>query len=218
MQRTDEIYRSSKRIKQGQTSIAPEFINLQAWIESAYGIKPFNIEHKEINTSNGIRPIITLVFDTAEDTKQFYEPSSFRYNQNTRIENDIVQKCKELISKKYNQNNLGISYAEFHTPAREETISKITETELKELISKWNDPRVWNLVVSFGTITLFFYTESERKTITNHTLDQWKNDIYKLVKKYDEFDVFDEDTSFILNDSKEIFDINYNSNWEYYFR
>ena len=46
----------------------------------------------------------------------------------------------------------------------------------------------------------------------------WKNDIYKLVKKYDEFDVFDKDTSFILNDSKEIFDNNYNSNWEYYFR
>jgi hypothetical protein len=63
------------------------------------------------------------------------------------------------------------------------------------------------------------YTDQQVATFKNNGMQQTLSRAYfELLKPYDEFDYFDEETFATYLGSKENFDTNYDSNWYFYYK
>ena len=86
-----------------------------------------------------------------------------------------------------------------------------------ELIDQNSD--LWKIRRYFGSVTFFFFTDSQVKESKARGLfPVYKKEYLKLVKVHDEFGYLNKGCIYVGFDSKENFDTNYRGNWFYYDR
>ena len=136
-------------------------------------------------------------------------------------ENRIGKIFHEIMkdNQKYRTDNLFVIGGCFEKIAIQEANSKIPKALLEELKTRLGNQNIWEISKTFGSAIFFFHTDRQvEKAKNSPLLEILKNEYFKLIKLYDEFNYLELNQFGIGIDSKENFVNNYQSNWFYYFK
>lgn len=231
---SDKDYKETKHIKKGNQKINPDFAGLADWINITFNVSVINIFYDTIYNKEK-RPRLSIIFEYHKDELQFRDGQSGNFdNEKQKV---ITDKFRELVNGKtkkpslfdkllsrasdlkYNSDNLLVIFTSFEPIAKDEANSTIPESEVTKLKTELELNDLWKIYRQFSGTTFFFYTD---KQVDEYSKNGIKENLSKkyltLLKNYDEFKYFKEDTFSIMLDSKENFDNNYESNWFYYSR
>lgn len=231
---SDDDYKDTKKIKQGKTVLSYPFNELSTWIDITYGVTTLNIFYDLIKTSNN-RPRLNIIFEHKTDESKFI---SIDCNYKKEIQTAIADKFRELIrtsdkhkkgifkgllgkkeESQFDTKDIWITFSSFESVARIEANERIPQQKIEELKIRINNKDVWKIVRCFSYTTFFFYSDSQvAENLHNGMKERLNKEYYELLKEYDEFNYFTEESLSISLDSKENFDKNYQSNWYYYFK
>jgi hypothetical protein len=231
---SDDDYKDTKMIKQEKTVLSYPFNELSAWINMTYGVTTLNICYDLIKLSNN-RPRLNIIFEHKTDEKNFRCKDG---NYNKEIQTAIANKFQELIKirdlhnkgiikgllgnkekRQFDTKDIWVIFSSFEIVARIEANESIPEQKIEELKVRINNKDVWEIVRCFSYTTFFFYTDSQvEESLHNGIREKLTKEYYVLLKEYDEFNYFNEESFSIYLDSKENFDKNYQSSWFYYFK
>ena len=231
---SDKDYKETKLIKQGKQKIEPDFVGLADWINNTYKVIVINIFY---DTIQGIknRPRLSIIFEYHQDELKFRDGAvgnfdagkqkiiarKFRVlvngeNNRTSFFQKLFRKATNL---KYDIDNLLVVFTSFEPMAKEEANSSIPESEVEILRNEIGLKNLWVIYRHYSFATFFFHTDKQVDEYSkNGIIESLAKKYFSLLKKYDEFGYFKEDTYSIMLDSKENFDEKFKSNWFYYSR
>ncbi|QNM84621.1 hypothetical protein H9W90_10475 [Polaribacter pectinis] len=229
---SDKDYKSTKKIKQGISTIKKEFEPLAKWIDQKYDVKTLNIIFDYIH-KNKSQPRIQICLEYARDKGKFMDNKT--YNFDKRKQKEVAEKFAEITSNYelenktnwikrlfkliYKSKNVFVYFSDFETIAKDEANKNIPEKEIKKLKTEINNPELWGIDRRFNSVTYFLQTDEQLKKYEySETHKKWKEQYFELLKEYDEFKYFKKEYFNIHLDSKENFDTNYESNWYYYYK
>lgn len=230
---TDPDYLDTKLIKQGAKELEPVLKELADWIQKKYTTPVLNIYCDKIDTDQE-RPRINIIFEYCSDVEKFRDNIG---NYDTKKQNSIADQFR-LIVKSTSIPNLNLSpelftkvhssleierllviFSAFEPIVREEINHKIPQAEIDGLKKALAAKNVWEIFREFATTTVFFETDKQIEDYRKSgILEQIQNIYFRLLKRYDEFDYIKHDTSILNFDSRENFEMNFESNWFYYSR
>lgn len=230
---SDKEYILAKRIKQKKNGIETDFVKFSKWISEKYEVNVINITHEIMNHDNRIR--IGIAVETDNDEVKFKESDERWANYDEKIQNEIAEKylqiCKTLeipsgknilgLTKKLKPKlkDIFVSASAFEPLAKEEANGLIPEDKIKQLLTEFKNKKVWTLWRCYGNATLFvFKDEHKEEILKSDFFKQFENKYFHILKEYDEFDYWERDEFKIGIDSKQNFDVNYESSWFYYDR
>lgn len=225
----DEDYQDSKLIKQGKKIRLFPFDELAEWIEANYGAPVLNICYEVISPFK--RPRLNVVFEFISEAEKFRDGS---LNYDSDKQDAILVAFKEILKRndsrplsfsqrilrkvgveKYQTKNMFVIFTSFEMDARDEVRSHVKESEIDDLIKSMHRREIWQ----FSHGSFFFYTDDQvERAKSDGTSERLADALFRLLKKYDEFDYFQRDSFIVELDSKENFDNNYQGNWFYYSR
>ena len=231
---SDKDYKETKLIKEGKTSIDPDFRPLADWIDKNYNVRVLNIYY-DITTGayNKPFPRLNIIFEHLEDELKFRD--GYLGNFHSDKQKIIAKKFDELVNgnkqrvpiwsfiisknNKYDVEGLLVIFDAFKPVARDEANEGIPEIDINNLIKEINNVDIWKIVRFAAGATFFFYTDMQSDSAkTTGYIHKLADKYFDLLKKYDKFDYFDRKTFSISVDSKENFEKKYEGNWYYYFK
>ncbi len=231
---TDKDYKETKLIKQGKRKMNSDFLLLAEWINTTFNVFVINIFYDTIDKTD-YRPRLTIIFEYQKDELKFRNGYIGNFDKKKQI--IIADKFRELVNKeigiksliaklfknssdlKYDTDNLLVVFASFEPIAKDEANSRVPENEIQKLKIKLGLSDLWEIYRQFSSTTFFFYTETQIEEYSkNGTKEELSKIYFNLLRKYDEFGYFNNETFSIALDSKENFDKKYESNWFYYSR
>lgn len=215
---TDIEYRETKLVKQGKAILEKPFEEFADKIYSKFGIKPLNFYYDILEHNN--QPRLQVIFELREESCKFHDKKKilfFDYDKQA-----IISKMFSDIfanNPKYRTENLYVIFSNFQRVAEQEANSKIPEKMIEELKIRLNNQNIWEIRKSFTSATFFFQTDEQLKDAEYSGMKvTLKDEYFKLLKLFDEFDYIDLSHFDICLDSKENFVNNYQSNWFYYYK
>ena len=228
----DPDYLDTKLVKQGFKKLDPTFQKLADWIQQQFDTSVLNIYYDKIEEDT---PRLNIIFEYENESEQFSDnEGNFDSDKQKLIAEKFIQILQEntntnhgffagLYQKsnttKFDTERLFIIFSSFEPVSRIEVNHQIPQIEIDNLKHELNSKNIWEIYREFETTTFFFYTEKQLEQYLNDDTTKFlKNKYFDLLKKYDEFDYFRNDTDFLNFDSKENFDRSYQSNWFYYSR
>ena len=235
---SDEDYVETKLIKRGEAVVNPHFEPLGEWIENHYSVKVLNIFY-DVTTGPHNKPLprINVIFERQGDALKFRDRLG---NYDTDKQQTIAAKFERLVNKRgkfralidrisdvfggkvsaeYDTNGVLVIFSSFEPVAKDEANEAIPKAEIDELKTELHTSEIWEISRFGAGTTVFFYTDQQaEKAKGSDLLEHLTTRYYQLLKNYDEFDYYDEDSFKLGIDSKENFDKNFESSWFYYYR
>ncbi|MBS1513082.1 MAG: hypothetical protein JST86_19755 [Bacteroidetes bacterium] len=231
---TDPDYLDTKLVKQGVKKLDPIFQELANWINQKFDTQVLNIYYDKIDVDKN-RPRISIIFEYYQSVEKFRDQIG---NYDTEKQNLIAYQFRQILKSKsipnrsffdrlfkksntsqFDTDRLLIIFTAFEPIAREEVNHKIHQAEIDKLKQELSSKNVWEIYREFAITTYFFYTD---KQIEDYKVDGTTKILtqqyFDILKKYDEFDYIKSGTNFLVFDSKENFDKNFESNWFWYSR
>lgn len=231
---SDKDYKETKLIKQGKRRMNPDFADFVDWINKAFNVSVINIFYDIMDTKDKT-PCLSIILEYERDELKFRHGYLGNYDNIKR--QVVTKKFKELLNQetkemsffdkllrrltisKYNLDNLFIIFTSFEPLAKAEANCLIPESKVTALRRELALNDLWQIYREYSGTTFFFYLEEHvNKYAKNGVKEKLSKKYFDLLKQYDEFGYFKEDTFSIMLDSKENFDENYKSNWFYYSR
>jgi len=233
---SDKDYIETKLIKRGLTKLKPDFAHLAEWIENQYSIEVLNVYY-DITTGPHNRPFprLNIIFENEKDELNFR--NGFLGNFDSDKQQLIAGKFEELVNKRnpanarlsnflgrtegstYDTKGLLVILDSFEPVARDEANESIPKAEIEELKTELHAPEIWEISRFGSRTTVFYYTDRQAESAKGSALfARLTTRYYQLLKNYDEFEYFDEDSFTLDIDSKENFEKNFESSWFYYYR
>lgn len=229
---TDPDYLDTKKIKQGTKQLEPVFQELADWIHKNLDTKVLNIYYDKINKDT---PRLSIILEYSHDVEKFKDEIG---NYDAAKQSSIADQFKQIqernsvpgpslfqrIFKKsrathFATDRLYVIFTAFEPIAREEANHKIPQALIDRLKQELSSKNVWKIYREFATTTYFFYTDKQIEDYQkNGIAGLMKQQYFELLKQYDEFDYIKPDDNFLIFDSKDNFDKNFDSNWFYYSR
>jgi hypothetical protein len=193
---------------------------LAAWIASEYHVDVLDIHHDVVAPRN--IPRLEIVLEWERDQLKF-RGENLGLGFYDRVKQDeVISKFKSLIAEQgqtYRTDGLFVCFTGFEAVARVEANLKITQADLDHLRLRLDNSELWTISRVFDSATFFFYTDVQAKASETTGLRQTYTEAYeKLVAPHDEFGYLKKRGIHVYFDSKENLDINYQSNWLYYYR
>ncbi|WP_339729490.1 hypothetical protein [uncultured Gimesia sp.] len=225
----DKDYQESKLIKQGKRNRLFPFDELAEWIKATYNTPVLNICYEVISPFK--RPRLNVIFEFTSEAEKFRD-GAFNYDSEKQDAISVVFKkilkrndsqsqsfsqriLRKVGIQKYQTKNMFVIFTSFEMDARDEVRSQIKESEIDDLIKSMHRREIWQ----FSHGSFFFYTDDQvERARSDGTYERLADALFRLFKKYDEFDYFQRDSFIVEIDSKEKFDNNYQGNWFYYSR
>lgn len=231
---SDKDYKETKLIKEGKTSMNPDFRTLADWVDKNYKVNVLNVYY-DITTGayNKPFPRLNIIFEYLEDELKFRDGVLGNFHSDKQ--KIIAKKFDELVNGtrhtvpiwsfikskkcKYDVQGLLVTFDAFRPIARDEINEGIPEAEIDNLIAEINDPDIWKIVRFAASATFFFYTDKQSENArTNGYIQQLADKYFDVLKRHDTFDYFDRKAFSVSVDSKENFEKKYEGNWYYYFK
>ena len=208
---SDEEYQLTRKIKLGKMTMDEKFAPLANWINKAYNVVILNIITDTIQDDT---TRLQLIFEHEKDTAVFLLQD--RFSLSSRKRKAIEKKYRDLFQDDVSKSILVLFYA-FEPLAREEAVASIP-IKLRNAFKQKFSETLWEVAVFGQYVTFFFFTndalhsaEQRKQTIAI------KNEYYALLKPLDRFNYFTLENFNSIFDSKENFDLNYDSNWRWYY-
>ncbi|MDR2951524.1 MAG: hypothetical protein LBV71_20230 [Prevotella sp.] len=204
----DKIHQLTKKIRQGRSSIKQEFIPLAKRIHQTYNVKPLNIVYQDTT--------LKIIFEFEKEAKMFeLKGGSFDSRKQQAIASFFLD---EVRSGEYSEKDIRVVFSAFEPEAKHDVLDSIPADEIDLFVERYQDKNIWK-VAKYLYISAFVYTEEQRKrALADGTKELLKEELFTLVKKYDEFNYFTRENFIFYLDSKEIFDKDFQGNWWYYYK
>ena len=214
---SDNEYKATKRIKQGNAQLAAPFDELAAWISDRWRITILNVIYDRRNDLHG--PRIQVIPEHEADAQVFRDGYNFDRRKQQEIASEFLQIINRDLYREYDVDGLFVVFSAFSPLAREEADGKISEGEIDALKRRIGNPELWEISRLFGHITFMFYTDAQaKKHAAKGKQAEYARMYYEILKPHDEFSYLSEDGFTVAFDSKQNFDDNYQSNWCYYYK
>jgi hypothetical protein len=231
---SDQDYIETKGIIRGRGCIKPEFKSLADWIDKVYGVKTINIIYDTIG--EGRQPRLQICFEYSREKVAFNEAESHSLDpgkqkaiankfKETIREQGLVQNnglfgiFKRFKTSQYKVDDVFVFYGDFESIARIEANQSIPQEKFDSLKTQIDNPEIWEISRMFSGATFFLHTDEQVKRYQNSKIhSEWSRKYFELLSPYDEFRYFKKESFSVYLDSKENFDINYESNWYYYYK
>lgn len=231
---SDQDYIDTKQIMLGKATMKQEFRPLADWIDQTFGVKPINILYG--STYDGKRPQIEICFEFERERSKFKDKDKLLYDRATQ--SVIANKFKQVLeeqgiierpgifdffrkpaSPKYLTDNVWVIYEAFEPIARIDAMESIPQEKIDELKKTLNNKELWEISRRFSGVTFFLYTDEQVKEYEKSEVrKEWANKFFDVLEPYNEFGYFKRKYFSVYLDSKENFDNNYQSSWDYYYR
>jgi hypothetical protein len=215
----DNEYKLTKLIKQGKSKMNEEFRQLAIWIDHKYRVKTMNIIYDKIEKET--RPRLNIIFEMSDKSELFGTRSGFdevkQYEIASQFEKDVNS---SMTLAKYDTLNILIVFSAFEPIAKTETYWRVSKDEINGLQMALNMNDLWTIHLNtFDSPTFFFYTEKQVKKYSNNEIKQLlTKKCFEVIKKFDDFNYFQEGQFLVQIDSKENFESNYKGSWFNYDR
>jgi hypothetical protein len=215
----DNEYKLTKLIKQGKSKMNEEFRQLANWIDHKYRVKTMNIIYDKIEKET--RPRLNIIFEMSDESELFGTRSGFdevkQYEIASQFEKDVNS---SMTLAKYDTLNILIVFSAFEPIAKTETYWRVSKDEINGLQMALNMNDLWTIHLNtFDSPTFFFYTEKQVKKYSNNEIKQLlTKKCFEVIKKFDDFNYFQEGQFLVQIDSKENFESNYKGSWFNYDR
>ena len=161
----------------------------------------------------------SLIVNSKEDKKKLWDGI---FHPNEIYQEQIAKEFRRLARKykfanKSKLKDLFVTINDYSDEAMTVANWKAIKEARGEIKNKYS--QVWDLLSIFSTTVVFYYFDSQiQENEKNGVSERIKNDYYKILKKYDEFDYYTPENLIINFDSKENLDKNYEGNLFYYTR
>jgi hypothetical protein len=131
---SEESYKETKRIKQGQEKLSPAYQQLAHWIQEKYNVQVLNIrlEHPEVIQ----RPRLHVILEYLEEAEQFNEPDTINYD--AKKQEAIARAFQRICQPKEDCANFLVIFTAFAPAAREEANMAIPTDDLQALKERLN--------------------------------------------------------------------------------
>lgn len=209
----DGLYKTTKKIKQGESQIKKEFRSLALWIKHEYGIEPLNIFYKSERKSPAY---LEVIFELKEEELSFRDKNGNNLKQRQK---KVLKAFLGTLGKpEPKEADILVNFTSFEPVAKAEIVDSLIPKE-KIVVYKKQFDNIWEISRFSSYITIFFYTKEQANEADKNGLkEKIEDDLFLLIKEYDLFGYFKRDTFSIYLDSKEVFDTDYQSNWYYYYK
>lgn len=216
---SDIEYQETKLIKLGQKQIEQRFKALADWISAYYDVKVLNIFF-DVMSHNG-QPRVSIILEFYDDAMKFHVDDNWWSAFDSMKEKEIAEKYMELVKDPdaKRAGEIFVCFSAFEPIALEEVNGMIPEERISELQDKLNVPELWTISRCMNVCFFFVYTDKQAKAIRGSEIHQrFVDEYFLLLKEYDEFGYWSKDGFNVGIDSKENFDMNYESNWHYFYK
>jgi hypothetical protein len=215
----DPEYKLTKLVKRGKRHLGAPFLELARWIAATRKVNVLNIVRDAIPPDG--RPRLQIILEHPGEMEKFREGPLGNYKRDEQ--RTVAARFKDLLAdngvKDFETDGLLVVFSSFAPLAKEEADSKITEKEIEGLKRRIGNPGLWKISRCFGSVTFFFYTDSQaRKHERDGLAEAYASRYFELLKPHDEFDYIRLDEFRVRFDSKENFDKNYKGSWFNYYR
>lgn len=239
-----KAFEDTYSILKKEKDLKPIFADLKQFIEKEYGITVFNIIYEPIKSSFLNKPnknsylygkkyrLICYVSSYGERETMQYRvdvqlgnfPNAHKMVNDENKQAAILNNFFELSERyhfplKVKKEDIWVDYFYwFPLDYMSLIVSKIEKQTSKIVLSKYEKvANIWKIITNGSGICIFYQTESA-KIINrqNGITEEIKNIYYSSIKEIDEFDFYKEE--YIIFDSKENLDNNYQGNLYYYFK
>ncbi len=207
----DKEYIATKQIKQGASRLDPQLSKLAEWIGDRYGVTVLNLIHDKPDLSDKMRLQVIVELEG--------EMAAFRdgFNFDETKQNEVAKEFCGIFPN--TSADLFVIFSSFAHIAKQEANYRISEKEIGQIEREIANQDLWAIHKQFFGATLFFYTEKQKDKYEKAGLRRRYSDLYyQHLTKYDEFGYISKADFWVLFDSKENFDQNYNGSWFYYDR
>jgi len=211
----DKLYIQTKNIilhKEKLDDYKKSFCDI---LKDKCNIDVINYEFNKLD-GNANRYSLYLLINNEHDFNKLYKnPTSpiIKYKkQITKLFTQFVN--SENVIDEIKPNNLFVGYNNFVRETMTENnwnASKEVENEIK-IINK----KVWKVITEFTNIVVFFNTEDSKNEYINKNSKEIELLYLSILKKYDEFNQYNEVNINVMFESKETLDENYEGNLFYY--
>lgn len=222
---TDKSYLQARAIKKGGYQLDVEAQEIVDWFSHQCQVKALDFYFYTVETDRGYRQQHIRVIvereeesdrlekqDRTEMVKQFRHYFSQRHSQKDKLKSDFFP-VRE--GEKYPETVLGFLALE--------TIEIIAayekaDQEIRDLQKQF--PEIWSMTKNSIYWTIFYYTDHQWKdNEANGNTRKLKDAILAALRKHDTFGFVDERSlKYILFDTKQNLDENYQGNMYYYFK
>jgi hypothetical protein len=230
----DREYKATRRIKRGQSVLAPPFAELAEWISSEWHVTVLNVVYDRPFILDR-RPRLQIIvehsrerdrfldelgnFDHAKQqaiVARFAEQVGRRKTQASQssVAAWVAQWVKQKVTTRYRVEQLLVVFSAFAPVARGEADCRITDLDVAALQTRIADPQLWTIRRCLGHVTFMYYTDEQARAHDQSGLSVVYADLYfALLQSHDEFGYLSRSRFCIHSDSKEIFDKTYEGNW-----
>ena len=216
------LFAQTSSLKRGEMALPSCLEVLRERIFERFGIRILNIVYDtiEIGPHEG-KPRLEVIVESEDDIKKSHKDRLFpRDDVKETIQKEFAKLVEQLdLHDSYKTNGVLVVFDDFSRAAREKAVKKFLEKHAERLVKKWAANRVWRLEGPFDYVVAFFEDEKTKQAAAeNGTQEQIRQECYRLVKQYDEFNYVDPEAFSIVFDSKENLNKHYAGNLYYYFK
>ncbi|HLR24503.1 MAG TPA: hypothetical protein VK112_01465 [Fodinibius sp.] len=185
---------------------------LARWIDDTYQIPVLNVRLERTKSSN--LPRLNVIFEYDKDYAGLRDEFT---NIKPAVEENIKETCRRLFAAEEDLTGLFIIFSAFAPVARAEANGAIPQDEIDALQQELALDELWKISRNFGATDFMLYTDKQVERFKANGIDDRLSGAYfDILKPHDEFDYFNRETFAVHLDSKETFDQNYDSSWQWY--
>lgn len=221
---TDKSYLQARAIKKNGYQLAPENQAMVDWISERFQVKAIDFNLEKVETSKGYKlQRIYIILEREEECERmekmdrtelvshFKNYFTAEHGKKDQLKNDYYPATE----RDYPEMVFGFNALE----SIEVMVAyEKADTEIRSIQERF--PDIWSMSKNWHYWTVFYYTDQQWKdNESNGTTAKIKELILAMLKKHDTFGLFGEKAlQFILFDTKQNLDENYQGNMYYYYK
>ncbi|TYQ15653.1 UNVERIFIED_CONTAM: hypothetical protein Cloal_2131 [Acetivibrio alkalicellulosi] len=216
-------YNQTISILKNKKQLPPIFLELKELIYQKYHVTAINFVYEKIkhnNPENSYSLYILLLNNGDYDKMCEGGYGGYKKNRQKFIADEFYKLAlKYNFDTKEHTKDVWLCFNDFHAELKDETNRLASIEAIKFIKGKYSQLPIWDIIPHFCSIVVFYFTKDQvKENYLNGINKAIKQDYFSILKKYDEFNLF-EYSSFIVHfDSNEFLDKEYGGNLHYYFK
>ena len=184
-----------------------EFQHLIDWIKSEFDIVVYNVIYDTMRFKD--KTLLNIILKREDDQEEFHKKVGVE--ENSKVTSYFESYYRD--SDKYNSQGIHVDTETFES-AYKFRLSKNLGLAKDYLIKKYSE--IWHIDLFIYTFFTFTYKDEQIEQFKQQ-INELSEQIYEILKPFDEFNFLEISDIKIHLDSKENFDRNYDGNWLRYF-
>ena len=216
------LYEQTRTAKLGKMNLAQPLAELRCWVSEKYAVNVLNVvcDRIDIGPHEG-RPRLNLILDTADHYAKLHKD---RLTPKPNVKKAILCRFSAIVAAanlddEYDTTDVHLTFDDFSDEAMGQAATRFLETDKQRVIDEFARFHVWDISGFSKSLVVFYLNDKDvPKNEQNGCSESITQRCYELVRQYDEFDFYHQETFSIAFDSKENLNKHYGGSLFNYFR